>query len=333
LALDNLLSAELVLADGRRVTASPDADAELFWAIRGGGGNFGVVTGLTYRLHPLATVLAGMIMFPLVQAASVLRGYAAFLAAGPDEITVMAGFLCGPDGQTVLFLCPFYSGEDLRTGERLIASLESLGEPVMSQIAPMEYNDALGMFDNGMGDGNHYHLRTRWLPALSEEAAEILIDTAGRITSPHSGLALHHFHGAARPRVRGEDDGKAMVRGRPSGRLDAHSRGDAGHHDSVHAANAHLLGQACAIERADRAVDDLHVAWPRVKLRHESTPWRLLRDTRTLHPDRDHGVAGGTQGVGEPDGPGHHIGATVRCEALLDDAGHEVDGDERGTGS
>ncbi|MDT5025396.1 MAG: hypothetical protein QOE61_1822, partial [Micromonosporaceae bacterium] len=204
LALDNLLSAELVLADGRRVTASPDADAELFWAIRGGGGNFGVVTGLTYRLHPLATVLAGMIMFPLVQAASVLRGYGAFLAAGPDEITVMAGFLCGPDGQTVLFLCPFYSGEDLRTGERLIASLQSLGKPVMSQIAPMAYDDALGMFDNGMADGNHYQLRTRWLPALSEEAAEVLIDTAGRITSPHSGLALHHFHGAATRPDRGD---------------------------------------------------------------------------------------------------------------------------------
>jgi FAD/FMN-containing dehydrogenase len=68
----------------------------------------------------------------------------------------------------------------------------------------MEYDDALGMFDNGMGDGNHYHLRTRWLPALSEEAAEILIDTAGRITSPYSVLALHHFHGAATRPDRGQ---------------------------------------------------------------------------------------------------------------------------------
>lgn len=197
LALDNLLSADVVLADGRLVTAAPDADAELYWAIRGGGGNFGVVTSLTYRLHAVPTVLAGMILFPFAQAGSVLRGYRDFVATAPDEATVMAGFLPSPDGPPVVFLCPYWSGSDLAVGERLFAGLERLGTPLMSQIAPAAYHDALGMFDDAMVDGNHYSLRTRWLASLSESAIEVLIDAVGQITSPYSAVALHHFHGAA----------------------------------------------------------------------------------------------------------------------------------------
>ncbi|WP_234584553.1 FAD-binding oxidoreductase [Micromonospora sp. MH99] len=102
LALDNLLGAEVVLADGRRVTADPRHDAELYWALRGGGGNVGVVTELRYRAHRLPAVLAGMIMFALAEAPAVLRGYAALLADAPDELTVMAGFLPGPAGEPVV---------------------------------------------------------------------------------------------------------------------------------------------------------------------------------------------------------------------------------------
>jgi hypothetical protein len=197
LALDNLLRAEVVLADGRLVVAAEDADAELFWALRGGGGNFGVVTSLTYRLHELPTVLAGMLLFPFDRARSVLRGYHDLVAAAPDEATVLAGFLPGPDGQPVVFLCPFWSGTDLSAGERLIAGLERLGTPLMSQRAATPYHDALGMFDGAMLEGNHYLLRNRWLPTMSEAAAEILIEAARANTSRYSAISTHHFHGAA----------------------------------------------------------------------------------------------------------------------------------------
>ncbi|MEV0215541.1 FAD-binding oxidoreductase [Micromonospora sp. NPDC050695] len=197
LPLDNLLGAEVVLADGRRVTADPDHDAELYWALRGGGGNLGVVTELRYRAHRLPGVLAGMIMFALAEAPAVLRGYGALLAEAPDELTVMAGFLPGPAGEPVVFVCPFYSGPDLDAGQPWMDRLRALGTPLVDQITPMPYADAVRMFDGGMVDGNHYLLRTRWLPGLTDGAVDTLVDAARQVSSPHSAVALHHFHGAA----------------------------------------------------------------------------------------------------------------------------------------
>ncbi|MFF5057231.1 FAD-binding oxidoreductase [Micromonospora sp. NPDC000663] len=197
LSLDSLLGAEVVLADGRRVTADPHHDAELYWALRGGGGNVGVVTELRFRAHRLPAVLAGMIMFPLAEGSAVLRGYGALLAEAPDELTVMAGFLPGPAGEPVIFVCPFYSGPDLAAGQPWMDRLRALGTPLVDQITPMPYADALRMFDGGMVDGNHYLLRTRWLPALSDGAVDTLVDAARWVSSPYSAVALHHFHGAA----------------------------------------------------------------------------------------------------------------------------------------
>lgn len=197
LSLDSLLGAEVVLADGRRVTADPRHDAELYWALRGGGGNVGVVTELRFRAHRVPAVLAGMIMFALGEGPAVLRGYGALLAEAPDELTVMAGFLPGPAGEPVIFVCPFYSGPDLAAGQPWMDRLRALGTPLVDQITQMPYADALRMFDGGMVDGNHYLLRTRWLPALTDGAVDTLVDAARQVSSPYSAVALHHFHGAA----------------------------------------------------------------------------------------------------------------------------------------
>ncbi|MCA2215954.1 FAD-binding oxidoreductase [Jidongwangia harbinensis] len=197
LALDNLLGAEVVLADGTTATAGPDDDAELWWALRGGGGNFGVVTKLRYRLHDLPSVLAGMLLFRYPEAGAVLRGYAEIVAGAPDDLTVMTGFLPGPDGRPLVFLCPFWSGTDAAAGERAVARLRSLGHPVVDQVGAMPYAAALRMFDASVVDGNHYLLRSRWLTDLSPDVADALVAGAGAVTSPYSALIVNRFHGAA----------------------------------------------------------------------------------------------------------------------------------------
>jgi FAD/FMN-containing dehydrogenase len=196
LALDNLLAAEVVLADGRVVTASEDDDADLYWALRGGGGGSGVVSAARYRLHPLAAVLAGLLLFPLDQAPAILGGYREIVADAPDALTVMAGFLGGPDGQPLLFLFPTWSGE-AEDGERAIARLKRLGTPALAQVGSMPYQNALSTFDASVVDGRHYALRTRWLSELGERPQALLLDAARRVTSPLSAIAIHHFHGAA----------------------------------------------------------------------------------------------------------------------------------------
>ncbi len=196
LALDNLIEAHVVLADGTQVVASDNSDRDLYWALRGGGGTFGVVTAARYRLHPIESVLAGLILFPLSRAGEVLAGYRQVVATAPDELTVMVGFMSGPDGTPLLFLFPAWSG-DPTEGQANVARLERLGAPIAVQVAPMPYEDALGLFDQTVVNGRHYALQTRWMSEVTEHTASLLIDAAQHATSPLSVIAVHHFHGAA----------------------------------------------------------------------------------------------------------------------------------------
>src|SRR5215813_14242339 len=173
LALDNLLGADVILADGRRITASAEENDDLYWALRGGGGNFGIVASLRYRLHPIESVVAGFALYPLSDASAVLDGYRELIGSAPDELTLMTGAVGGPDGQPALFLFPSWSG-DRATGEKLLARLGKIGSPLSIQIAAMAYEEALGMFDAVVVNGRHYALRTRWLAQLSEGAAAVL---------------------------------------------------------------------------------------------------------------------------------------------------------------
>ncbi|MFT7836031.1 FAD-binding oxidoreductase [Saccharothrix sp. BKS2] len=196
LALDNLLGADVVLADGTAVTADAEENPDLFWALRGGGGNFGVVTGLRYRVHPIPTVLSGMAMFPLAQAPSVLRGYRELLAESPDELSVIGGFYSGPDGSPLIMLYPTWSG-DPAAGEPYLRRIRALGTPVFSRLGPMTAPEQLGLLDPFVVDGRHNTATSRWLPVLTEDVCDVLVDFARRVTSPLSSLTLHHFHGAA----------------------------------------------------------------------------------------------------------------------------------------
>ena len=195
LVLDNLLAAEVVLADGQRVIADALTNAELFWALRGGGGNFGVVTRLRYRLYPFERVVAGLAVFPIRDARVVLRGYRELLASAPDELTIQMGVLATPAGPGV-FLFPTWCGERAG-GEKLLGSLARLGTPLSFHIGPTAYEDLLASLDVFGGRGRHWALRTRSLHALSDDAEVVIVDAGKGLTSPISAISVHHFHGVA----------------------------------------------------------------------------------------------------------------------------------------
>src|SRR5262249_45835024 len=156
LAVDNMLGAEVVLADGRRVTTGPDEEPELFWAIRGGGGNFGVVTSLRIHLHETRHMLAGVIVYPWSEAETVLPRYAAFAATMPDELGVSVTMTSGPDGQPALMLVPLWNGDKLQ-GERAMDQLQALGKPQLAQIGPMTYTEMLAPFDAQLAEVAGWH--------------------------------------------------------------------------------------------------------------------------------------------------------------------------------
>jgi FAD/FMN-containing dehydrogenase len=195
LGLDNLVGAELVLADGRIVWTDATQNRDLFWAIRGGGGNFGVVTSMHIRLHPLNNLLAGIILFPFSQAESVLRGHAEIMASAPKELSVLAGVFRGQGEIPVVLLGPIWSGEP-EEGHRVMTRLQKLGTPILSQVGPMSYPELLGLYNAQAYDGLHYAVQTRWLADLTPEIISAITKAGQERTSPLSLIALHHFHGA-----------------------------------------------------------------------------------------------------------------------------------------
>jgi hypothetical protein len=196
LASDNLLGAEVVLADGRIVTADANNEPELFWALRGGGGNFGAVTSMRVKLHPLNWLIGGLIVFPWSQAATVWRALGEVLATTPDELTVQNGLLPGPGGDPTVFLAPAWSG-DLTSGEPVVDTLTKLGTPLEMQVAPMTYGEMLGLFDAYTVSGRHWAFRTRSVVAYSPEVIDVLVEAGTTRTSPLSVIPIHHFHGAS----------------------------------------------------------------------------------------------------------------------------------------
>jgi FAD/FMN-containing dehydrogenase len=198
LSADNLLAAEVVLADGRCVATNSGSEPELFWALRGGGGNFGVVTSLQIQLHEKRHMLAGSILYPWNEAESVLSRYAAFAATAPEELGMFIGIASGPNGQLGLQIAPLWNGEEQR-GLSVIRGLQALGTPLDAHIQPMTYSDMLAPVDAMIAskDGLHSELRTRWVSELTPGAISVMISAMTAKTSPHASLFLHPFHGAA----------------------------------------------------------------------------------------------------------------------------------------
>lgn len=196
LALDNLIAAEVILANGNVVTASHDCEEELFWALRGGGGNFGVVITMRHRLHELSRVRSGIMLFPFSEAKSVLEGSVDIAAAAPDELTVQLGFLFGPDGSPVVMLVPTWSGLP-EEGEARLSPFFQLGTVVMSTVDTVPYGASLGVFDAHIVNGQRVLMETSWLPALNGPSIDALIEAIANAASPGCAIITHEFRGAA----------------------------------------------------------------------------------------------------------------------------------------
>ncbi len=197
LSCDNLLSVDLVTADGELLTASAEQNPELFWGLRGGGGNFGIVTSFEYRLHPVGPVLAGMVLHPMAKAREVLRFYRDYARSCPDELTAFAAMLTSPEGEPVVAIVVGYIGEDA-DGEKLVAPVRKFGAPLADTIAPTSYVELNKLFDAAFPYGGvQRYWKSSFLKELGDDVLEILVERAATMRSPMSMVGFFHVHGAA----------------------------------------------------------------------------------------------------------------------------------------
>ena len=197
LSIDNLISADVVTADGQLRKASAKDNADLFWALRGGGGNFGVATSLEYRLHPVTEVLGGMVIYPLDQARDVLRFYRDFSATLPDEAEAYAALLTAPQGMPVAALILGYNGPTA-DGEKVLAPARRFGTPVADVVGPMPYAARQRLLDEpNATHGLQRYWRSAFTETLSDELIDVLVERAKTFSSPLSALLFFHLHGAA----------------------------------------------------------------------------------------------------------------------------------------
>lgn len=197
LAADNLLSVELVTADGEILNVTADSDPDLFWALQGGGGNFGVAASFEYRLHPVHMVTGGLIAHPLDAAGDLLRFYRDAVANASDDLTVFAGLVHAPDGSgaKLAALVVFHTGTPEQAGQDL-APFKAFGSPLVVDVGPMPYAVMNTILDAAFPAG----MLNYWLSSFTSGLSDELIDTAAErfasVPSPMSAILLEHFHGA-----------------------------------------------------------------------------------------------------------------------------------------
>jgi FAD/FMN-containing dehydrogenase len=196
LALDNLEAAEVVLADGRVVVADHENEEELFWALRGGGGNFGVVTTMRLKLHRLPSVRSGLLIFPFSEAKAVFERCADIANSAPNELTIQVGVVHGPDGSPVVLINPTWCGAP-EEGEARTAPFSKLGTPLMGAVETSSYLDSLAAFDSFIVNGQRTFMETCWIPVLDSSCVDAFIASTESAVSPGCALFTHEFKGAA----------------------------------------------------------------------------------------------------------------------------------------
>jgi FAD/FMN-containing dehydrogenase len=196
MAVDNLIAAELVTADGRVLNVNEQEYPDLFWAIRGGGGNFGVATKLTFRLHLVGQIVGGLAAHPLDPAGEMLRFYRATTQTAPDELTVFGGLVHAPDGSGAKLGAMVVFHPDVESGMRDVAPIKAFGPPVMDAVGPMSYEQINTMLDAGFPKGALNYWKSSFLSELSDAAIETLVRQFRECPAPMGAILLEHFHGA-----------------------------------------------------------------------------------------------------------------------------------------
>ena len=196
LALDNLLAAQVVLADGRVVVADESNEQELFWALRGGGGNFGVVTAMRCRLHRLPSVQTGLLVYPFLEAEAVLERCAEIATSSPEELTVEFACVGGPDGKPAVMVHPTWCGLPA-DGEARVTPFLKLGTLLAGNLEAMSYGTSLTLHDPYIVNGQRVFMETCWLPALDSAGIDVLVEVMATAASPGCAVFTHEFKGAA----------------------------------------------------------------------------------------------------------------------------------------
>jgi len=199
LALDNLRSMDLVTADDRVLRASADEHTDLFWAVRGGGGNFGIAASFEFRLHTVGPmVTGGLVCWPLKDGKDVLKLFRELAILAPDDLMLVATVVGAPDGSgTKLAAIAASHCGSLRDGEAAVRPLKAFPTPVIDTVAPMTYCELNAMLDASYPKGARNYWKSHFLPDLTDEAMQTMIECYERCPSPMSAILLEHFHGAA----------------------------------------------------------------------------------------------------------------------------------------
>jgi FAD/FMN-containing dehydrogenase len=203
LACDNLVGAEVVTADGRRIQASAAGDPELLWGLRGGGGNFGIVTSFELWLHPVSTVLGGLMLFPIDRGREVLRTYRSWVETLPDDFTTLAAVAAAPPapfvprqlvGQPVVAILGCFVG-DIEAGQELLAPIRAQ-EPLADVFGPMPYPALQAMLADGAPAGLRSRTSSGYLADLDDELIDVILGLGAALPTPLSQIHLHQMGGA-----------------------------------------------------------------------------------------------------------------------------------------
>ena len=197
MTVDNLLSVDIVLASSELVQASAAENPDLFWAIRGGASNFGVVTSFEYRLHPIGPMITGgLVIHPFARAAEALTFYGQFMRAAPDDLTAAAVLMTGPDGQKACAIAAAYAGT-VDDGVKALQPLKEFGPPVVDIIGPIPYVGQQSLLDQAMPPNLLNYWKADFIDGMSDDIIRIAVEAHSRIPSPRSSILFFPIHGAA----------------------------------------------------------------------------------------------------------------------------------------
>ena len=197
LAVDNVIGADVVTADGDLLTVNAGENPDLFWGIRGGSGNFGVVTSLEFRSHEVGPVFGGAVFYPATQARDVLRFWREFAANSPDELVTQGGSFRLPDGVPVFAVAACYCGK-VADGEKILQPLRKFGSPVADALSPMSYVQLQSMFEPFFPPGRYVYTKSNFLRDLSDSGIDTMVQFVAKSPSPYTFAPfIEHWHGAA----------------------------------------------------------------------------------------------------------------------------------------